>query len=170
MFSLDLITFSLLLTAIIFISSWRSPQVSTERSYLLADNKTGFWALTATLVMTEFNTSTLIAFSSMGYLARWWALSLPLAFLIGLIFYSLSVAQKWKEFNGLSVAQFFTKRYNPIVGKLASLALLVAMSGFSAVYVKSLATLFALLFPETPLWLLSLFLTLLGSVLKVSPT
>ncbi|NGX37878.1 MAG: hypothetical protein K1000chlam2_01044 [Chlamydiae bacterium] len=91
-------------------------RVKKTASYWVADRKTSLFALTATLVMTEFNTATLIAFSSMGYLAGKRALFLPLVFLIGLLFYAVTVAKKWKAFNGLSVASFFSKRYGRDIG------------------------------------------------------
>lgn len=142
-----------------------------ESAYLFADRKTGFFSLTATLVMTEFNTATLISFASLGYLAGMWALVMPFIFLIGLLFYALTVAKKWKAFDGLSVAAFFTQRYGRDFGKIVSAALLLAMAGFSATYVKSLVILFTPLFPGMPEWFLSgifvatiLLLTLRGGL------
>ena len=79
--------------------------------------------------MTEFNTATLIAFSSAGYYARWWAISLPCVFLIGLLFYASTVAKKWKLFNGISVAAYFSQRYGRDVGILAAIILFTAMTG-----------------------------------------
>jgi Na+/proline symporter len=110
--------------------------------YAFAGRKVGLIPLTATLVMTEFNTATLISFSTMGYIAGLKALSLPLVFLIGLMFYAFSVATKWKEFNGISVADFFSYKYGKNIGIIASVFLFLAMSGFSATYLKSLAFLF----------------------------
>src|SRR3989338_9316316 len=92
--------------------------------------------------MTEFNSATLISFSSLGYIAGFWALVLPFIFLFGLIFYALTVAEKWKAFDGLSVAGFFSKRYGKNMGTYASILLLLAMLGFSAAYIKSLILLF----------------------------
>jgi len=174
---IDLLTFGVILLSFATIGLWHAKRVLSEKAYLLANRTTGLFALTATLVMTEFNTSTLIAFSSMGYLVGLWALTLPAVFLFGLTFYSLVVAKKWKEFNGISVAQFFTKRYGLFVGRLASISLLTAMVGFSAVYVKSLTTLFALLFPNIPFVILSiilvatiLFICLRGGLVAVIQT
>jgi solute:Na+ symporter, SSS family len=158
---IEIFSFSILIFLLILSGLGGSKKGNSENSYLFANRKIGFFALTATLVMTEFNTSTLIAFSSMGYSAGFWALVLPFVFLLALIFYSYVVASKWKRFNGLSVAQFFSKRYGVTVGKTASLSLLLAMAGFSAVYVKSMTILFSLLLPSVPFYLLSMLLTLL---------
>jgi len=134
---------------------YRARGVNSEGAYLLAGRNAGFLSLTATLVMTEFNTATLISFASMGYLVGLRALLLPLIFLIGLLFYALTVAKKWKSYNGLSVASFFSERYGRDIGLFASSTLLIAMAGFSGVYVKSLCMLFAPHFPGVSPWLLS---------------
>jgi solute:Na+ symporter, SSS family len=141
-----------------FIVIGASFRFKSESSYLLAERKTGFFSLTATLVMTELNTATLISFASLGYIAGFWSLVLPFIFLIGLLFYAATVAKKWKAFNGLSVAAFFSKRYGTGLGKFVSITLLIAMSGFSATYVKSLVLLFSPLFQNFSEWQLSAIL------------
>lgn len=139
---------------------------ATSGSYLLADRQVGLWALTATLVMTEFNTSTLLAFSSLGYLHGLMALSMPLLFLVGLLFYTATVAKKWKQFNRLSVAEFFTERYGSTLGKCVSCLLILAMLGFSATYVKSMTLIFTQISGIHP-WLLSLLLTSLVVIITI---
>lgn len=152
---LDVLCFGIFVLALFYFGIRKSWNVRSEDSYLVANRNASIFALTATLVMTEFNTATLISFSSLGYLVGKWALWLPCIFLIGLLFYALTVAKKWKGFNGLSVASYFSTRYGRDVGVLASIALFVAMAGFSAVYVKSLSLLFAPLFPHLSQWFLS---------------
>ena len=111
--------------------------------YLVANRSLGLFPLVATLVMTEFNTSTLLAFSAAGYRVGPMALSLPLVFLVGLTFYTVTVAKAWKRFNRLSVAELFAVHYSPALGRMASALLSVAMIGFSATYLKSLTLLIA---------------------------
>jgi len=152
---LDFLFAGLFLGGLYFFGTYKSEKVQTESTYLLADRKTGLFPLIATLVMTEFNTATLISFSSLGYLAGKWALSMPMIFLIGLLFYAVSVAKKWKGFDGISVASYFSKRFGRDVGIITSIALLVAMAGFSATYVKSLYLLFSPFFPAIGPWILS---------------
>lgn len=147
------------LSFIVSIGLFKSRHVKTENQYLLAERKTKLLPLIATLVMTEFNTSTLIAFSSAGYYARWWALTLPLVFLFGLLFYALTVAKKWKEFNGISVAYYFSVRYGRDIGMLVAIILFLSMVGFSATYIKSLNLIISPLFPHTNPWTLSGILT-----------
>lgn len=119
-----------------------SRKVHNQDEYLLAGRHTSLLPLVATLVMTEFNTATLISFSSLGYVASYWALSMAFIFLVGLVFYTLVVAKKWKQFNGVSVAHFFAVRYGRGLELLVASVLFLAMLGFSAAYVKSLTLLF----------------------------
>lgn len=136
---LDLLGFIVILGVIAFVS-WRG--TTTAADYVVASRDLGLFPLVATLVMTEFNTSTLLAFAAVGYTAGPMAVVLPAVFLIGLTFYTLTVARAWKRFDRLSVAELFRERYSPALGRTASVLLLLAMIGFTATYVKSLTLLF----------------------------
>ncbi|WP_411821524.1 sodium:solute symporter family transporter [Leptospira sp. 'Mane'] len=152
---------SVTLAVFLYFSIRKSNLVKEESSYLLADRKTSLLPLVATLVMTEFNPSTLLAFSGAGYFAGVWALSLPFVFLVGLGFYTVSVAKKWKEWDGYSVAEVFEKKYGTGMGKLASVLLILAMMGFSATYVKSLGLIFGGFFLNPNPWILNTSLVVL---------
>ena len=165
MSGLDLAGFALVIALLAWVG--RRAGASAE-SYLVADRSVGLLPLVATLVMTEFNTSTLLAFSAAGYRAGPMALSLPFVFLVGLLFYTGTVAKPWKRFNRLSVAELFSERYSPALGKLASLLLLLAMTGFSATYVKSLTLIFAPLVPGVGAWTLSAALTVVVVLVMIS--
>ena len=52
------------LLAVLAGYSWRVSR--RDETFLLADRAVGFFPLLATLVMTEFNTSTLLAFAALG--------------------------------------------------------------------------------------------------------
>jgi Na+/proline symporter len=161
MFYQTWLIYSVILVVLGLVGHFNIRHVNTENQYLLAGRKTKLFALTATLVMTEFNTSTLIAFSSLGYSAKWRALLLPCVFLIGLIFYAMTVAKKWKTFNGTSVAFYFKERYGKDIGVIAAGILFLSMLGFSATYVKSLSLIFMPLFPAINPWILSGILSLI---------
>ena len=154
----DVAGFCALLALLVWCS--RRPAASSGE-FMMANRAVGLFPLIATLVMTEFNTSTLLAFSAAGYRAGPMALALPLVFLIGLAFYTVTVARPWKRFNRLSVAELFTERYSPALGRFASLLLLAAMTGFCATYVKSLGLIFQPLAPALPSWLLTALLSFL---------
>ena len=141
----DVLGFAAFLAIVAWVSRRRA---ANAREFLVADRSVRLFPLVATLVMTEFNTSTLLAFSAAGYRAGPMALALPFVFLIGLAFYTATVARRWKRFNRLSVAELFTERYSPALGRFAALMLLAAMTGFCATYVKSLSLLFQPLFPN----------------------
>jgi solute:Na+ symporter, SSS family len=170
----DLLPLFFFVAALILIGVWKGRRVASEGTYLVADRRIGLFALTATLVMTEINTATLISFAAAGYGVGGWALSLPLIFLVGLGFYAAVAAKKWHSFKGISVASFFTNRYGKDVGLLVSIALLSAMAGFSAAYVKSLYLLFLPIFPSMNEWSLTalqvglvLAMTIRGGLLSV---
>ena len=81
--------------------------------------------------------------------------------MIGLIFYALVVAKKWKRFNGFSIVDFFTIRFGKDIGFLTALFLLLATAGFSATYLKSLTLLFSNLEPHINPWIISAYLGVL---------
>ena len=171
---IDISAFCAGLALLVALGTYRSSQVKDEGAYLVAGRHTGLFALTATLVMTEFNTSTLLSFAALGVVAGPWAVALPFVFLVGLLFYAAVAAKKWKEYDGLSVAGLFSERYGSSVGRLASGALLTAMVGFSATYVKSLAMIFAPLLGVDSLWGVSavlvgitLLMTLRGGLVSI---
>jgi len=142
---LDLVGFCVLLSAIAF-AGWRGKTSAAD--YVVASRDLGLFPLVATLVMTEFNTSTLLAFAAVGYSAGPMAVVMPAVFLVGLAFYTVTVARAWKRFDRLSVAELFRERYSPALGRTASVLLLMAMVGFTATYVKSLTLLFLPFAPD----------------------
>lgn len=129
--------------------------MSKLEDYYTAGKSLGIFALTATLVMTELNLSTLIGFSSLGYLYGFSALSLGMIFLIGLLFYSFVVAKKWKNFDAICVSEFFSQRYNHAFGLLVALCLLTAMGGFGANFIYSTTIYLEQIFPSYNHWLIS---------------
>jgi len=146
--------------AVFALLAWTgSRRAHGDNEFLVAGRSLGLFPLVATLVMTEFNTSTLLAFSAAGYRAGPMALALPFVFLAGLTFYTLTVARAWKRFDRLSVAELFAVRYSPALGRLVSVLLLLAMTGFSATYVRSLTMLAEPFLPGVPSFLLSAALT-----------
>ncbi|QVL57020.1 MAG: hypothetical protein KFB93_06470 [Simkaniaceae bacterium] len=149
------------------VGLFKNRKVQTQESYLFAERKCGLWGLTCTLVMTELNTSTLLGFAGLGYMVGLKALLLPLTFLIGLLFYALTVAKKYKELNASSVVALFKERYGAPLAKIASLSLLLAMMGFTATYVKSVTAIFTPIFPTWNEWILSAYLCLLVLIMTL---
>ncbi len=165
----------LVLFAIIGIAKNR--KIQSEESYLFAERKCGLFGLTCTLIMTELNTATLLAFAGLGYVVGLRALFLPLIFLIGLVFYGLSVAKKYKELNASSVTALLRERYGKPFAQLASIFLIGSMMGFTATYVKSVTLIFSPVFPMWNRWILSgslvliiLLMTLRGGLIAIIRT
>ncbi len=174
---IDICTFIGILLLLISTGLIKSRNVQSEKNYLFAGRNCNTLELTSTLVMTELNTSTLISFTGLGFLVGKKALLLPFIFLIGLLFYALSVAKKWKELNGSSVVDLFKKRYGTRLSKVASLILILSMLGFTATYVKSLNLIFSPLLPNLNPFLLSsyfilitLLMTLRGGLFAIIKT
>ena len=164
MHRLDIVGFTL----VIALLAWAGRQrASSTSAYLVANRSIGLWPLVTTLVMTEFNTGTLLAFSAAGYRAGPMAIALPIVFLVGLGFYTLTVARAWKRFDRVSVAELFAARYDAPMGRVASALLLLAMTGFSATYVKSLSLIFAPLLPDSSPWVTSAMLTVVVLLIVV---
>lgn len=153
---IDLIAFISAIGFLLLIGLTKNRTINSESSYLFAERKCTVWQLTCTLVMTEMNTSTLLSFAGLGYLAGIRALNLPVVFLIGLVFYALTVAKKWKELDARSVVELFRKCYGNGLAKIASVSLILSMIGFTATYVKSLLLLFSPFFPGYSPWIISL--------------
>lgn len=160
----DLLGFLVLFLILVSVGAKRH---ASQADFVVASRDLTLFPLVATLVMTEFNTSTLLAFAAAGYAAGPMALALPAVFLVGLTFYTVSVARSWKRFDRLSVAELFTQRYSRGLGRTASALLLLAMVGFSATYVKSMTLLFHPFVPAWPAPALAALLTavVLGAML-----
>ena len=157
----DALSFLITIFLLIFVGTYKNKNVQAEAGYLLAYRTCSLWPLTCTLVMTALNTSSLFAFSGIGYVAGARALMLPLVVLIGLLFYSFSVAKKWKELNASSVAELFRLRYGKSLSQVASPLLISSMFGFTATYVKSVTLIFTPIFPYVNPWILSATLVLI---------
>ncbi len=163
----DILFFVLTILLFILVGVYRQNKVRSQDSYLFAEKKCGYLKLTSALVMTELNTSTLLSFAGLGFLIGKKALFLPLIFLMGLLFYSFTVAKKWKEANVNSVSDLFRRHYGDRIANLASISLLVAMLGFSGVYIKSLQYIFAPFLPHTSSWLITAALVVLTLFINV---
>ena len=140
---LDTLVFGLVLAGILIVGLVASRGVKSAKDWLVAGRSMGLLTLVGTLVMTELNTATMLAFSAQAYLVGPWALTLPLVFLVGLGTYTLLVAKRYKRLNATSVAELYGARFGPGLQRLASLCFLVAMLGFVATYVRSAELVFA---------------------------
>jgi Na+/proline symporter len=173
---LDICIVVIYLVAVVGFGLYKSRGVSTIDNFLVANRSLGLWVLIGTLVMTEFNPSTLVWMTGLGYLGGPYALSLTGFFIVGLGLYTLIVARRWKRLNVTSLAELFELRYNRSLRLLAAAMMLFALSYFSVGYLKATSAIFstALGLPETPvmvaLCLTVLAVTLFGGLTSVAWT
>ncbi|MCF6765704.1 sodium:solute symporter [Thiotrichales bacterium 19S3-7] len=161
------VSFILLIVVVGLLTFRGQNKTLNTESYFVSNKKTALFALVATLVMTELNTSTLVGFASLGYSYGDSAVSLSLVFLFGLMFYAITVAKKWKAFDAVSVTTYFDYRYNKLIGLIAKVILTFAMIGFSANYIKSLTLIFLPVFPGLNEWLVSGVFCLIMTLITV---
>ncbi|MFT6377404.1 MAG: Na+/proline symporter, partial [bacterium] len=90
--ALDSVIFVVVLVGLVGVGLRAARRVKTSSDWLVAGRNMGFWTLLGTLVMTELNTATMLAFSGAAYAVGPRALTLPLVFLVGLMVYALTVA------------------------------------------------------------------------------
>ncbi|MCB1082236.1 MAG: hypothetical protein KDK63_03730, partial [Chlamydiia bacterium] len=173
----DLCAFVGILCFLLVLGLFKNRKVQSEETFLFAGRTCGFFPLLCTLVMTELNTSTLLAFAGLGYLVGLKALFLPAVFFICFLFYAFTVATKYKEKNFSSCSMLFKDRFGSPIAKLASSFLFLAMMGLTATYVKSITLIFSPLFPAANLWMLSgalclliLLMTLRGGLVAIIRT
>ena len=91
---------------------WKAKSVSTSDGFLVAGRSLGVFALVGTLVMTEFNTATMIGYTTYGYMGGRLGTLLAFSIIIALGSYTLLVAKRWKRLNAVSIAVMFMERYN----------------------------------------------------------
>lgn len=140
---IDLAVFTAYLLGIVGFGIYKSLGVRTLSDFLVANRSLGFWVLAGTLVMTEFNPSTMVWMSGLGYLGGPSSTILAGIFIVGLGLYTVLVAKRWKRLNVTSLAELFELRYSRSLRLTASLMILFALSLFSVGYLKATSVIFA---------------------------
>jgi solute:Na+ symporter, SSS family len=172
----DLLIIAFYLLAVLGYGLWKARNVSTSDDFLVAGRTLGLFVLVGTLVMTEFNTATMIGYASYGYMGGRLGTLLALALVIALGSYTLLVAKRWKRLNAVSVAEMFMERYNYKFKILAVILIVFTLSLLSTTYLKAAAMVFSTTMNLSLLWtviLIScvvLIFTLAGGLVSVSFT
>ena len=117
--------------AVIGYGVWKSRNVKDNEGFLVAGRSLGLFVLVATVVMTEFNTATLVGYSSFGYLAGYYAQLILLAMFIGFVCYTFVVAKRWKRINATSIIELFEIRYNKGFRLMATFMIVTLLLFFS---------------------------------------
>ena len=172
----DLLIIVLYLIAVLTYGLWKARNVSTSDDYLVAGRSLGLFVLVGTLVMTEFNTATMIGFASYGYMGGQRGTFLALAIFVALGSYTFLVAKRWKRLNAISIAEMFMERYNYKFKILTVILIVFTLSLLSTTYLKAAAIVFSVTMNVNLFWtviLIScvvLIFTLAGGLVSVSFT
>ncbi len=122
---------------------WVARGVHTSKDYTVAGRQLALLPLVGTLIMTEFNPSTMTWFASLGYMAGPRAFWLCLMFITGLGTYAFLVARRWQRLEGVSIAEMFEARYSRGLRMAVSFATILIMMLFSSGYLIAAAKTFA---------------------------
>ncbi|WP_372933705.1 sodium:solute symporter family protein [Mariniphaga sediminis] len=141
--SIDLVIVISYIVVIIFYGIWKSRNVHDSADFLVAGRSLGLFVLISTLVMTEFNTATMVGFSSFGYKAGFYSQLILLASFIGFMAYTFIVAKRWKRINATSIIELFEIRYNKSFRLLTTFMIVILLLFFSPAYLRAVGLIFA---------------------------
>jgi solute:Na+ symporter, SSS family len=140
---LDLLIVISYIIAIIGYGIWRSRNVKDSAGFLVAGRSLGLFVLVATVVMTEFNTATMVGYSSFGYQAGFYSQLILFAMFLGFICYTFIVSKRWKRINATSIIELFEIRYNKGFRLLTTFMIVMLLLFFSPAYLRAVGLIFA---------------------------
>ncbi len=173
---LDMLIIIIYLILITGFGLWKSRQVKDSEDFLVAGRSLGLFVLVGTLVMTEFNTASMIGYSMFGYQAGTYAGLIALCSLFGLGPYTLIVAKRWKRLNAVSIAEMFEQRYNKRFRIFTSLMIISTLLLFCTAYLKAASLVFSMALGIELVWtviiisVIVLIFTLAGGLTAVAWT
>lgn len=176
MATIDLVILAAYMVLILALGLYKARQVSTGEDYNVAGRNLGIAVLAGTLVMTEFNTTTMISYSAFGYQAGIYATMLPLGLMIGMWIYAFVFSRRWKRINADTISDFFEIRYGSSFRNFASILFIVSLVISSATYLKAAAKIFSLAIGLSEFWTavilyaVVLAFTVLGGLVSVAWT
>jgi SSS family solute:Na+ symporter len=136
----------------IVVGIWKSFGVETGEDYIVAGRSMGLFILIGTLVMTEFNTTTLVAVSRFGYTAGIYGAMVCISLLFSYPVYGLIFAKRWKRINLNSITDFFDMRFGPKMKKITAILFIFSLLLFSAAYLKAASKIFAVALNLSEFW------------------
>ena len=131
------------LVIVIGYGVWKSRHVKDSEGFLVAGHSLGIFVLVGTIVMCEFNTATMVGYSSFGYQAGFYSQLILIAILIGFVCYTFIVSKRWKRINAASIIELFEIRYNKKFRLLTTFMILALLILFSPAYLRAVALIFA---------------------------
>lgn len=141
--TIDLVIIITYVIAVIIYGVWKSRNVKDNEGFLVAGRSLGLFTLVATVVMTEFNTATMVGYSSFGYQAGFYSQLILFSMFLGFVCYTIIVAKRWKRINATSVIELFDIRYGKKFRLLATFMIVILLLFFSPAYLRAVGLIFA---------------------------
>ncbi|MCM8772930.1 MAG: sodium:solute symporter family protein [Candidatus Omnitrophica bacterium] len=142
----DIFIVVLYTVGILIYGFYKAKEVKNTEDYLVAGRKATILPLIGTLVMTEFNTATLMGWAKIGYSAGLFATMVPIVFIVGYGFYTLFASKNWKKVNCISVAEMFEERYGKDVRMIVSIINIFLLLILCSAYLKAASIIFNISF------------------------
>jgi SSS family solute:Na+ symporter len=152
MSTIDLVILLFYMLIIVAFGLLKASRVRASEDFLVAGRDLGFLVLTGTLVMTEFNTTTMISYSAFGYSAGLYATMLPIGLMVGMWVYGLIFSKRWKRINAISIADFFELRYGKNFRHVAAVLFVISLLLISGTYLKAAAKIFSVALGLSEFW------------------
>jgi solute:Na+ symporter, SSS family len=140
---IDLLVIAAYIIIVIGYGIYKSRNVKDSEGFLVAGRSLGLFVLVATIVMCEFNTATMVGYSSFGYKAGFYAQLMLLSMFIGFVCYTFIVAKRWKRINATSIIEMFEIRYNKSFRLLTTFMILALLILFSPAYLRAVSLVFS---------------------------
>jgi solute:Na+ symporter, SSS family len=140
---IDLLIIAVYIITVIGYGVYKSRNVRDSEGFLVAGRSLGLFVLVATIVMCEFNTATMVGYSSFGYKAGFYSQLILLSMFIGFVCYTFVVAKRWKRINAASIIEMFEIRYNKSFRLLTTFMILALLLLFSPAYLRALSLIFS---------------------------
>lgn len=131
---LDLVIMILGILATVFVGLWTSRKVTNTGEFFLAGRAAPLLFLAGTLAATEIHPGTVVGQASRGFDLGLYGLWWPIIFGLSLVFYAMTLADKYARLRETTVADFMRARFGDWAGGLVSLILIVTMSVLLGVY------------------------------------
>lgn len=141
--SIDLWIVAVYIIAVILYGIYKSRNVKDSEDFLVAGRSLGLFTLIATVVMTEFNTATMVGYSSFGYQAGLYSQLILGSMLIGFFFYTFVVAKRWKRINATSIIELFEMRYSKSFRLLTTFMVVTLLLFLSPAYLRAVGLIFS---------------------------
>ena len=139
----DLTIIVVYLITVIGYGIWKSRNVRDSDGFLVAGRSLGLFVLVATIVMCEFNTATMVGYSSFGYQAGFYSQLILIAMFIGFVCYTFVVSKRWKRINAASIIELFEIRYNKSFRLLTTFMIIALLIFFSPAYLRAVSLIFS---------------------------